>query len=517
MKNLFLPLFLLVGSLFSQTDGPATLPQATVTVPALSAKGTRVNTATAAGLVQAINSAKCGDTLLVPVGVYTFTSTLVIPCNITIQSAAMASVLPPVGTRITPAYANVASLPGRPAYAGVVKRVIPQFILGPSAKIVAMKGVHFANVEITVIQSSTAFTSGLISGSGMNVILERVYCHGAPNAEVQRCIDFSSGSGAVVDSYLDGFQCKAGGTCSDAQAILMGLGNGGGPVVVRNNFLEASGENILSGGGGATGTQSNITISYNHFFKPLIWMQGDPSFAGVRMMVKNHLEFKNADRVLVEYNTFENCWGGFSQNGYVVVVTPKNQGGNAPGAKVTNLTFRFNNAIGGAGMQIAVAAGDPPLRPSSMGMANISIHDDNFTIDSKFVQSAGVGIQLTFQDSASSFGAISFDRVTVSGTINSAFMFGSTKATGPLSITNSVFAPGQYGSTATGGGAGTCSYQTNGKPNQALTQCWTNFVFSNNAVPGGKPNVWPTGTILGPGVGIGVDQTALANSLKGVQ
>lgn len=516
MKTLFLSLFLLAGSLFGQTDGPTILPQVVPTIPALSVKGTRVTPATAAGLIQAIHSAKCGDNLLVPVGIYTFTSNLVIPCNITIQGAAMTSVLPPVGTRITPAYANVASLPGRPSFAGVVKRVIPQFILGPSAKIVAPNGVHFANVEITVIQSSTAFTSGLIS-SGMNTILERVYCHGAPNAEVQRCVNFSSGSGAVVDSYFSGFQCKANGSCSDAQAILMGLGNGGGPVLVRNNFLEASGENILSGGGGATGTQSDITISHNHFFKPLIWMQSDPSFAGTRMIVKNLLELKNANRVLIEYNIFENSWGGFSQNGYAILLTPKNQGGAAPGATVSNVTIRFNDVVSGSGMQIAVAAGDPPLKPSSKGMFNISIHDDFFKLDTKFFASAGVGIQLTFQDPASSFGAINIDHLTVVGSTNSAFMFGSNKAAGPLVISNSLFEPGRYDSTTTGSGPNDCSYQLNVKPAQALTQCWTSFFFINNSVPGGRPNVWPSGTVLTPGVGLGVDQAGLVGSLKGVQ
>ena len=44
-----------------------------------------------------------------------------------------------------------------------------------------------------------------------------------------------------------------------------------------NNFLEASGEAILFGGGAATVTPTDITVTNNHFWKPWQWMKGQPS------------------------------------------------------------------------------------------------------------------------------------------------------------------------------------------------------------------------------------------------
>jgi len=60
-----------------------------------------------------------------------------------------------------------------------------------------------------------------------------------------------------VDSFFTDFHCIAvTGSCTDAQAIAGGVGTDpGGPYKIVNNFLEASGENILFGGGPATTTQ----------------------------------------------------------------------------------------------------------------------------------------------------------------------------------------------------------------------------------------------------------------------
>src|SRR5580704_3540724 len=98
---------------------------------------------------------------------------------------------------------------------------------------------------------------------------------------------------------------------------------------------EASGENILLGGGPATTTPADIEIRRNHMFKPMIWMKGQPGFVGGRdgnpFSVKNLFELKNAQRVLFEGNVLENTWGGFSQAGFGFLLTPKNQaahGGN---------------------------------------------------------------------------------------------------------------------------------------------------------------------------------------------
>ena len=123
-----------------------------------------------------------------------------------------------------------------------------------------------------------------------------------------------------------------------------------GPYKIVDNFLEASGENILFGGGAATVTPADIEISQNHLFKPLTWMKGQAGYVGGTngnpFIVKNLLELKNAQRVLIDSNIMEYSWGGFSQVGFAILLTPKNQAGDngtnvCPDCQVTDVTIRY--------------------------------------------------------------------------------------------------------------------------------------------------------------------------------
>ena len=62
-------------------------------------------------------------------------------------------------------------------------------------------------------------------------------------------------------------------------------------------------------------------------YKPLTWKPDQPGFVGGTsgrpFIVKNLFELKNAQRVLFEGNILENTWGGFSQKGFAIVLTPK--------------------------------------------------------------------------------------------------------------------------------------------------------------------------------------------------
>ena len=64
--------------------------------------------------------------------------------------------------------------------------------------------------------------------------------------------------------------------------------------------------------------------------------------------VKNLLELKNARNVLVDRNVIENIWPA-GQNGYAIMITPRNQSGGAPWVEVRDVTFSNNiirNALG---------------------------------------------------------------------------------------------------------------------------------------------------------------------------
>jgi hypothetical protein len=164
-----------------------------------------------------------------------------------------------------------------------------------------------------------------------HLVFDRVYVHGDPVVGQKRGIALNSAATEITNSYFEDF--KALGI--DAQAVAGW--NGSGPYLIENNYMEATGENLLFGGADPSIVNlvpSDITIRRNVFSKPLRWRNE-------RWTVKNAFELKNARRVLVEGNVFEHVWSG-AQNGFAVLLTVRNQGGRAPWSVVEDVTFRYN-------------------------------------------------------------------------------------------------------------------------------------------------------------------------------
>jgi hypothetical protein len=121
----------------------------------------------------------------------------------------------------------------------------------------------------------------------------------------------------------------------DSQAICGW--NGPGPYTITNNYLEGAGENVLFGGSDPAIPQlvpSDITITRNYVTKQMSWR-------GSAWNVKNLLEFKNAQRVVVDGNVFENNWLA-AQVGYSILFTPRNQDGSGPWTIVQQIQFTNN-------------------------------------------------------------------------------------------------------------------------------------------------------------------------------
>src|SRR6202171_5503820 len=109
---------------FGAKDGIAELPKACYYTArdGTPSPGKQIRVAAKSDLAAAIDGAKCGDTLLLPAGVSFDVKELPAKkCDdkhyITVQPDTPDSKLPPEGTRISPAGAGVASLPGRPPFA----------------------------------------------------------------------------------------------------------------------------------------------------------------------------------------------------------------------------------------------------------------------------------------------------------------------------------------------------------------------------------------------------------------
>ncbi len=109
---------------FGGKDGIAELPKACyyTALDGTPSPGKQIHVAAKSDLAGTIDGAKCGDTLLLPAGASFDVKELPSKkCDdqhyITVRTDTPDSKLPPEGTRISPAWAGVASLPGRPAFA----------------------------------------------------------------------------------------------------------------------------------------------------------------------------------------------------------------------------------------------------------------------------------------------------------------------------------------------------------------------------------------------------------------
>jgi len=103
---------------------------------------------------------------------------------------------------------------------------------------------------------------------------------------------------------------------------------------------------------------SDIEFRFNHCFKPPAWKIDDPAYGGIPWTVKNLFELKNARRVLIEGNTFENNWT-HAQNGTAILFTVRNQDGNAPWSAVQDVTM-VNNRVLNAPTAFVVMGYDSP-------------------------------------------------------------------------------------------------------------------------------------------------------------
>ena len=416
-------------------------------------------------LQAAINAAQPGDTILLRAG-ETFVGHFRLPVKnnpsgayIVIRSDAPDGALPSAGTRLVPA-----GYPGANASAATLARLVGRGGQWKTTPVIeAELGAHHYRLQFLEIDGlaqegwETIVQLGTSSGEQWHldqvpyeIALDRVYVHGHPAKGQKRCIALNGRNITVENSFV----VNCSNFSYDSQAIA-GF-NGPGPFRIVNNYLEASGENVLFGGADPRINglvPSDIEITRNHFVKPVAWRNailappgapspavvpgggslgagmhyfkvvavlevatdfgfsapsaeqavwvdaggsgvnlswsgvagadryrvyvGDspgaqnrfvetagpepflaytgagevwqgPQSEGTRWNVKNLLELKNAQRVLIDRNVFENLWPA-SQTGYAVVLTPRNSEGTAPWTVVLDITFSNKSLIHVAG------------------------------------------------------------------------------------------------------------------------------------------------------------------------
>ncbi|HKG15733.1 MAG TPA: hypothetical protein VKB12_20600, partial [Pyrinomonadaceae bacterium] len=238
-----------------------------------------INVRAGGDLRRAIEQARPGDTIVLEAGV-SFTGTFTLPNKgasgewITLRSSTPDSQLPGDTERVSPAHAPL--LP---------KLLAPG---GGEAALQTAPGAHhwrLVGLEIRPSRADTLVYDLVKLGDGSaaqdapekvphHLILDRCLVTAFPKQTLKRGVALNSAETSIVNSYVAGFKSAE----QDAQAV--GGWNGPGPFHVVNNYLEASGENLMFGGAQpsvAGLVPSDIEVRRNHFFKPLSWRQGEPS------------------------------------------------------------------------------------------------------------------------------------------------------------------------------------------------------------------------------------------------
>jgi hypothetical protein len=241
--------------------------------------------------------------------------------------------VPPPGVRVKPSQST--AMPRLRASGG------PVVTTARGAHHYRLVGLDIAPTPNTFIHDLVELGSGRESSEAdlpHHLIIDRCYIHGDPIKGSRRGIALNARESAVIDSYLADFK-EVG---ADSQA-LAGW-NGPGPFKIVNNYLEGAGENLMFGGADPTIVNlvpSDIEIRGNQFAKPLSWRVGHRTYTGTHWSVKNLLELKNAQRILIDGNVFEYSWAD-AQVGYAVLFTVRNQNGKAPWSVVQDVTFTNN-------------------------------------------------------------------------------------------------------------------------------------------------------------------------------
>jgi hypothetical protein len=221
-------------------------------------------------LQTALNAAKPGDVLLLEAGAE-FVGNFVLPAKsgdlpVVVRSA-LSEQLPRDGSRIQPAHQPLLARLRSPNAASALRTA-------PGAHHWEVRYLEFAANRggygdiIQLGDGSSA--QNTLDKVPYEIVLSHLYIHGDAQLGQKRGIALNAARVTIRDSHVS--DCKAVGI--DAQAI--GGWNGPGPYAIENNYLEASGENVLFGGADPAIPNlvaDGITVRSNHVARPMAWRE----------------------------------------------------------------------------------------------------------------------------------------------------------------------------------------------------------------------------------------------------
>ena len=248
------------------------------------------------------------------------------------------SSLPPSGTRVSPT--DAALMPT------VKYGVLSGGSFDYNASFQALTGAQrYRIIGINMVQDSAitpnwalvilGYNNANATGTGYIIIDRCVLQDTDATHETNRGVMAESelGNTALIDSYVSGIKSPNRDTQAWASVT------NPGPILVRNNFLEAAGENFILCGGTPVSQAlqpHDITFQRNLLSKNSAWWGHTSGFVN-----KTLFELKCGIRVLVEGNTFENS--SWDDGGNAFRLTPRSGCSlTANWLEVSDITIRYN-------------------------------------------------------------------------------------------------------------------------------------------------------------------------------
>jgi hypothetical protein len=424
----------------SDPDVAQVLPQATVDTSYPVQTGKVITVKQGDDLQTAIDGAALGDTLELAAGA-TFKGPITLPNKtgsgwLVIRTATPDGSFAKPGVRVTPALA--------PKMAKIEATGAGGVSTANGAHHVRLVGLEITPAAGQYVNALVALNASTTNVADLphDIVVDRSYLHADPIGG-RRGVALNGKSLAVVDSWLSGFREKG----ADSQAIAGW--NGPGPFRIVNDYLEGASENVMFGGADPSIPNlvpSDIQICGNYVKK-------DPAWKGGNWVMKNLFELKNARRVLVAGNVFENSFAD-AQVGFAILFTVRNQDGTAPWSTVEDVTFAYN-VVRHVASGLNVSASDD-LHPSQE-TARI-LFADNVIDDVNPATFGGQGRPFQFIYGGGKGKAIKIDHNTVTTADNAALVLGDTAKYGTgFFFTNNVVARGQYGVFGSGQSEGKSS------------------------------------------------------------
>jgi hypothetical protein len=413
-------------------------------------------------LQAAINTAVAGDTIVLEAGA-TYRGPFILPAKsgdsfITIQSSRATEIT----GRVSPSQsALLASL--RSNIGGE-----PIFKTEPGAHHYKLIGLDISTLTASdlaydLIRLGAGDSSqNTLSNIPHHLILDRLWIHGFSTQALQRGISLNSAETSIINSYISDIHTVG----IDTQAICGW--NGPGPYHIINNYLEAAGENVMFGGSDPSIVglvPSDIEIRRNHFFKPLRWKVGDPSYAGIPWSIKNLLETKNARNLIIDGNIFENNWTQ-AQTGFAILFKSANQDGTCYWCVSENITFSNNTIKAEKGINILGLDGYPTR--SGIDQNRLRIINNLWQVDGIWFQGGNGTSDVTIDHNTF------FTRVG-----NTMTLYGRVMT--PFAMTNNVGVYAGYGIKGDGTGEGT----------SALDAFAPGWIFQRNLIAGANASLYP--------------------------